>query len=119
MTGLNTLQLKVNDYDKQFAATNDVVRKVEKGSFDGVLQVKKGLKDLETFVSAMSDEHDLMVHQFQGGAFTVANSSIMTEELQRIKDRLQVCEHAMGGLKRDAPNDSLASSIISLRADLK
>ena len=119
--GLADLQGKIEDYEKRFLSISDTIRKLEKGSSDGLAQVKNGMRDIEVLVTAMSEEHELMINHIQGGPSTVASSSHVVDELQRLGDRLQVCEMALGGSKgkTESSSESVVSEILSLRADLK
>jgi hypothetical protein len=63
-TGLSALQRKTDEFEKQVATLTVAVQKLERGASDGLAQVKKGLKDMEVFVSTMSDEHELILNQF-------------------------------------------------------
>jgi hypothetical protein len=120
-TGLVKMQTKIDDYEKRVVTFNDAIRKVETGSTDGLLQVKNGMRDIEVLVTAMSEEHELMISHIQGGSSTVASNSLVTDELQRLGDRLEVCEKALSGSKgkAESPTESVISEIMALHSDLK
>jgi hypothetical protein len=118
---LATFQRWTDEFEKQISNSTDVCRKIEKNASEGVAHVRKGLQEIEVFVNALSDEHEIILNQIQGGIPSVATSSQIKDELQRLSDRIQVCEMAVSNSKTkdESPSESLASEIMSLRADLK
>ena len=120
-TNLTALQKKTDDFEKQTSSALEVCQRSDKSTLEAVAQVKKGINDMEVFVNAISDEHEHLVNQIQGGSTSVAGSSRVVEELQRLSSRLEACEVALSDPKSQdlKQEETLSSEISSLRSDLR
>jgi len=120
-TTLSSLSEKIEQYENRSATTIQTLHRVENCTNNTISEIKQDLKGMEVFVSALGEEHELLMRQMTGNPITTASSASLFDSIKRLGDRVEQCEIHLTSSQGSGipPQESMSSEILELKAELK
>jgi hypothetical protein len=120
LVGFTEIQGKLGDFENHLFTADEFIRKMEKGTNDEVSKIKRGMGEIELLLTALTEEHELLMQQIQGGNFSSGSSTQVLDGIQHLTSRIQACENRLSySTIADDASEKFKSEIEGLRADLK
>jgi hypothetical protein len=120
-SGVKQLSDNVREFEKQVADSKRSSNLMQQSNTEAITQIKRGMSDMEVLITALGEEHDLIVSQVQGGSMTTASTTIMNDSVRRLGDRIQIVEAHLANTHGGelGASTSLVTEINDLKAELK
>jgi hypothetical protein len=120
LVGFTEIQGKLGDFENHLFTADEFIRKMEKGTNDEVSKIKRGMGEIKLLLTALTEEHELLMQQIQGGNFSSGSSTQVLDGIQHLTSKIQACENRLSNSTiADDASEKFKSEIEGSRADQK